>query len=57
MAGSSGTGITGTNNGFVLDFGHLIADQGLIPEELADGKTIYNAPIDVQLVYAVSTVS
>jgi len=57
MAGSAGTGIHGRNNGFTLDFGTLIADQGLIPEELADGKTIYNAPIDVQLVYAVSTVS
>ena len=57
MAGSAGTGITGTNNGFVLDFGTLIADQGLIPEALESGKTVYNAPIDIQLVYAASAVT
>ena len=57
VAGSAGTGITGTNNGFTLDLGTLIADQGLIPEELVDGKTVYNVPIDFRLIYAVSTVS
>ena len=57
MAGSAGTGIHGRNNGFTLDLGTLIADQGLIPEELVDSNTVYNAPIDVQLIYAVSTVT
>lgn len=57
MAGADGTGIRGTNNGFDLALGSLIADQGLIPEDKVDGKTVYNAPVDVQIIYAVSTVS
>ncbi len=57
FAGAQGTGTTGTENGFDLRRGSLIADQGLIPEEKVDGKTVYNAPVDIQIIYAASTVS
>ena len=57
FAGAQGTGVAGTINGFDLRLGTLQADQGLIPEEKVDGKTVYNAPVDIQIVYAASTVS
>ena len=57
FAGAQGMGITGTNNGFDLRLGSLRADQGLIPEDKVGGKTVYNAPVDIQIIYAASTVS
>ncbi len=57
FAGAQGTGVAGTINGFDLRLGTLRADQGLIPEEKVDGQTVYNAPVDIQIVYAASTVS
>jgi len=57
FAGAQGTGILGTNNSFDLGRGSLRADQGLIPEDTVDGKTIYNAPVDIDIIYAASTVS
>ena len=57
FSGAQGTGTYGTNNSFDLARGSLRADQGLIPEEMVDGKTIYNAPVDIDIIYAASTVS
>ena len=54
FAGAEGTGITGRNNGFTVERGSLKSDQGLIPEP--DGNT-FNAPVDFDIIYAVSTVS
>ena len=52
--GSSGTGTYGANNGFTVARAYLTNDNGLIPEP--DDKT-FNAPVDIELHYAVSTVS
>ena len=57
FAGAQGTGTYGTNNGFDVARASLKADQGLIPEDMVDGKTIYNAPVDIDIIYAASTVS
>jgi hypothetical protein len=54
FAGSSGTGVCGSQNSFTISRASLENDGGLIPEP-EDG--IYNAPIDVRIVYPVSTVS
>ena len=54
LVGTCGTGMQGTNNGFDIARMSLRADQGLIPEP--EGS-VYNAPIDVQLVSSVDTVS
>ena len=54
FGGTSGTGIYGSENGFELTRTSLVNDGGLIPEP-EDG--IYNSPIDVRIVYPVSTVS
>ena len=57
--GSSGTGMYGTvtvtaGTSFDVARVSLRTDQGLIPEP-ADG--VYNAPVDITVVYAVDTVS
>ena len=54
FAGTSGTGIYGVENNFQLSRASLVNDGGLIPEP-EDG--IYNSPIDIRIVYPVSTVS
>lgn len=55
FAGSSGTGINGyQNSAFVISRASLENDGGLIPEPEDE---IYNAPIDIRIVYPVSTVS
>ena len=57
FAGSAGTGIYGRLNGFNIERGSLIQKQGLIPEDKVDGVSIYNAPVDITIVYPSSTVS
>jgi hypothetical protein len=52
--GTSGTGIYGTMNGFSIGRASLRQDQGLLSEP--DGG-VYNAPVDVLLVYTSDTVS
>jgi hypothetical protein len=52
--GSNGDGTYGENNGFEVTRASLEVDGGLIPEP-EDG--IYNSPVDVRIVYPVSTVS
>lgn len=52
--GSAGTGLYGTSNSFDVARSSLLADQGLIPEP-DDG--VYNAPVDIRVAYATSTVS
>jgi len=54
FAGTSGTAIYGTINGFDVSRAVLRADQGLIPEP--DDET-YNAPVDIQIIFPSSTVS
>ncbi len=54
FAGADGTGTHGTNNGFDVGRASLRAGQGLIPEP---GDKIFNAPVDIDIIYAVSTVS
>jgi len=54
FTGSSGTGIYGVQNGFEITRASLSNDVGLIPEP-EDG--IYNAPIDIRIVYPISTVT
>lgn len=54
LVGTSRTGIYGTGNGFDIARASLQADQGLIPEQEGD---LFNAPVDVTLVYDLSTVS
>ena len=54
FAGTSGTGMTGTQNGFDISRASLRNDVGLIPEPT---ENVYNAPVDVLIVYAVDTVS
>lgn len=50
----NGNGTGGVQNGFEVTRASLSNDGGLIPEP-EDG--IYNAPIDIRIVYPVSTVS
>lgn len=52
--GSAGTGLQGTQNSFDVARVSLRADQGLIPEPT---DAMYNAPVDIQVVYQTSTVS
>lgn len=57
--GSAGTGLHGTQtvtsgNAFDVARSSLRADQGLIPEPT---DAMYNAPVDIQVVYQTSTVS
>lgn len=52
--GTAGSGVYGTQNGFDVARASLAQDQGLIPET---EDRIFNAPVDVTLVYATSTVS
>lgn len=54
LIGTSRTGIYGTGNGFDIARSSLQTDQGLIPEQEGD---LYNAPIDVTLVYSLATIS
>lgn len=55
FSGSCGTGVYGyENSSFEISRASLVNDGGLIPEP-EDG--IYNAPVDVRIVYPVSTVS
>lgn len=55
FTGSSGTGVYGYENStFEVSRASLQNDGGLIPEP-EDG--IYNAPIDIRIVYPISTVS
>lgn len=53
--GSSGTGVYGwQNSSFEISRASMQNDGGLIPEP---EDNIYNAPIDIRVVYPVSTVS
>jgi hypothetical protein len=54
FTGSTGTGVFGIMNNFEISRASLANDGGLIPEP-EDG--IYNAPIDIRIVYPISTVS
>lgn len=54
FAGTSGTGIYATQNGFDIARASSGAEVGLIPEP-DDG--IYNAPVEITMVYSLSTVS
>ena len=52
--GASSTGTYGTQNGFDISRASLQNDNGLIPEP---GDKIFNAPVDITIVYPSSTVS
>jgi hypothetical protein len=54
FAGTEGRGVYGTANTFEVGRSSLANDDGVIPEP--DDRT-FNAPIEVTLVYPVSTVS
>jgi len=54
FVGSSGTGKYGTNNAFTVARSSLRSDNGLIPEP---DSNAFNAPVDIQIVYALDTVS
>jgi hypothetical protein len=54
FGGAHGRGTYGTQNGFDIARASLRQDQGLIPEP---DDNVFNSPVDVQLVYAVDTVS
>jgi len=55
FCGTSGTGMYGVqNNSFEITKSSLSNDGGLIPEP---ENEIYNCPIDIRIVYPVSTVS
>ena len=54
FAGTSGQGVYGTQNGFTVSRASLSNDAGLIPEPDDD---IYNAPVDILIVYPGNTVS
>jgi len=54
FTGTSGTGIYGTQNGFDIARASLRNDNGLVPE-ITDN--VYNAPIDIAVAYAISTIS
>lgn len=53
-SGTTRTGIYGTMNGFDIGRASIRTDQGLIPEEETG---VFNAPVDITVVYAVDTVS
>lgn len=52
--GTSSMGTHGAMNGFEITRGSLRQSQGLIPET---SDNLYNAPVDIQLVYPSSSVS
>lgn len=52
--GTSGTGIQGRWNGFSVARGSLRNDNGIIPEP---DDLIFNAPVDIQLVFTSDEVS
>jgi len=52
--GTYSTGIYGAMNGFEISRGSLRQSQGLIPET---SDNLYNAPVDIQLVYPSSSIS
>lgn len=52
--GSSGTGIYGYQTGFEISKASLKQQQGLIPET---ADNLYNAPVDILLVYPSSSVT
>ena len=52
--GTSGTGVYGEQNNFAVTRCSLKQAQGLIPET---AENIYNAPVDILIVYPTSTVS
>ena len=54
FTGTSGTGVYGTMNGFSIARAALQNDNGLIPEIEDD---VFNAPVDISIAYAISTVS
>jgi len=54
FTGTSGTGIYGTQNGFDIARASLRNDNGLVPETT---DNVYNAPIDIAVAYAISTIS
>ena len=54
FAGDSGQGVYGVEYGFTIARASLVNDNGIIPEPT---DNIYNAPVDVQIVYAITTVS
>ena len=54
FAGEDGTGIYGTQSTFTILRGSLSQDQGLIPEP---EDSIFNAPVDITIVYGVDTVT
>jgi hypothetical protein len=54
FGGADGLGIYGIQSSFTVMRSSVVNDAGLVPEPEDD---IFNAPIDVQIVYAVSTVS
>jgi hypothetical protein len=52
--GTSSMGTYGAQNGFEVTRASLKADQGLIPEE---ADNLYNAPVDIQIVFPTSSVT
>ena len=54
FAGASSTGTYGMQNGFEITRASLQNDNGLIPEP---GDEIFNAPVDITIIYPSSTVS
>lgn len=56
--GTHGQGVYGTNNSFSVGRAYLKTDVGLIPEEPDENnRVIYNAPLEIEIQYAVTTVS
>jgi len=54
FVGSSGMGMYGTNNSFTVARSSLRSDNGIIPEP---DSSAFNAPVDIQIVYTLDTVS
>jgi len=54
FAGDSGGGVYGDQNGFSVARASLQYDNGLIPEPT---NGVFNAPVDVMIVYGLETVS
>lgn len=54
FGGADGLGVHGTMSSFTIMRSSIATDAGIIPEPEND---IFNAPVDIQIVYAVSTVS
>ena len=54
FGGADGLGVHGVQNGFSVGRASIANDAGLVPEP---EDNIFNAPVDVQIVYAVSTVA